>query len=289
LSEVETDGLGEAEGAAPGPTLGPTPKVRAPALAFVIGAIVALCGGGVVVAVVLSDTLLTSRARAALVERGVVCDERFALDANWSLSEVTLAPTRCQLTEVDFASAIELPEGATAHLSGLSATDLSVPSARVFLIDAPHADVDLGGLGPLGSLGLGALSDVGSHVAATARAASELAAREPIPTGVGRLELVHRDRVVVTFETLEIGGGQPTTLRAARVSLAEMTGPMGMALGGSIDALIGTATASTCHLEGDLNIGARLPVLGAIGTAVHVILDGSALDTDAPTFSVTGS
>jgi hypothetical protein len=281
----ETD---EAEVAAPSAATS-SPRARAPALAFVIGALVALCGGGLIVALVLSDTIITSRARDALVARGVVCDDRFALDVDWSLSEVTIAPTRCQLTELDFASAIELPEGATAHLSALSATDLSVPSARAFLIDAPSADVDLGGLGPLGSLGLGGLADVGSHVAATARAASELAAHEPIPTGVGRLELVHRDVVVVTFETLEIGGAQPTTLRAARVSLATMTGPMGMALEGSIETLTGSATPSTCHLEGDLSVGARLPVLGAFGTGVHVILEGAALDTDAPTFSVTGS
>lgn len=283
MSEPETD-----EAVAPAGARS-TPKARAPALAFVVGALVALCGGGLVVAVVLSDTILTSRARDALVERGVVCDERFALDADWSLSEVTVAPTRCQLTGLDFASAIELPEGATAHLSGLSATDLTVPAARVFLIDAPSADVDLAGLGPLGALGLGSLADVGSHVAATARAASELAAHQPIPTGVGRLELVHRDAVVVTFERLEIGGATPTTLRAARVELAEMRGPMGMALGGSIETLTGTATASTCHLEGDLSVGARLPVIGAVGTEVHLLLEGAALDTDAPTYSVSGS
>ncbi len=266
----------------------PAPKARVPVLAFVIGALVALCGGGVVVALVLSDTILTARARTALEERGVVCDERFALDADWTLSEVTLAPTRCELTDVDFARAIEIPQGGTARLSGLSASDLSVPLVRVFLSDAPSAEVDLGGLGPLASLGLGGIADVGSHVATSARAVSELAAREPIPTHVLVLELVHDDEVAVTFESLEIDGGQPVTVRAAHVTLPEMSGPLGMALGGSIDTLTGTATPSTCHLEGDVSVGARLPVIGAIGTGVHVILEGAALDTDAPTFSVTG-
>jgi hypothetical protein len=263
------------------------PKARTPVLAFVLGTTVALCGGGLLVAVALSDTLVTSRAREALVERGVVCDERFAVDVNWSFSEATLAPTRCTLVRVSFADAVELPEGATASLSGLSPSELRIPAARVFLVDASSAPIDLGPMGALGTLGLGSIAGVGSRVASTGQATAEIAAHQPVPTTITRLELVHRGEVEVAITELAIGGGVPTTFRAARAELSELSGPMGIAATASLSDLTGTATASTCHLEGELTIGARMPIVGMLSHETHVVLEGAALDGPDPTFSVS--
>jgi hypothetical protein len=252
------------------------------ALPFVIGALVALCGGGLLLALVAIDPIATSRARDALVERGVVCDERFAVDVSFDLSTATLAPTRCQLVRLTYARAVELPEGGAVTLSGLSPTEVHVSSMRVFLVSEGGASVPLG---PMGALG--AIAGVDGRVGATARAASELAAHRPVPTTIDRVELVRDDRTEVTLETVTIGGGDPLTIEIRRAELAELSGPMGIAASGELRALTGTATPSTCHLEADLLLSARLPVLGALTHQTHLVLDGTGLDGEHPDFSVS--
>lgn len=255
-------------------------SARSPILGFVLGTFVALCGGGLLVAVVLSDTLVTSRAREALVERGVVCDERFAVDVNWSFSEATLAPTRCTLVRVTFADAVELPEGATASLSGLSPSELRIPLARVYLVESGSVP-DLGALTSLGAVGILNVVEVPSRVASTARATAEIAAHRPVPTTIGRLELMREGAIEVAVAGLAIGGGAPTSFRASAVELPGIEGSMIVA---NLAELDGHATASTCHLEGDLTLGARVPILGMISHDTHVVLEGAALDTPQPTF-----
>lgn len=255
---------------------------RTPILAFVIGALVAACGGGLLIAILLSDTLITARAREALVERGVVCDERFAVDVDWSFSEATLAPTRCSLVRVTFADAVELPEGASATLAGFAPTELRIPTARILLVDAPPPTADLGPMGVLGQL-----TGVGPRVSATGRATSEIAAHQPVPTTITRLELVRDGEVEVAVSDLAIGGDEPTTFHASRAELSAIEGPLGLSVNAAITELEGTATASTCHIEGDLAVGARVPILGALSHGAHVVLEGTGLDGPSPRYSVS--
>lgn len=259
------------------------PEARRIALPFLLGTAVALCGGGIVVALVAIDPVVTSRARDALVERGVVCDERFSVDVAWGLDHATVAPTRCQLVEVDYAESVELPEGAEVTLSGLSATELHATTVRVYLGEA--ASLGSVSLGPLGVLG--AMTGVDTRVAATARAASELASHEPPATTVDRVELVRGDAVEVTLETLHLTPGEPLTVTVERAALGELSGPMGTSATGELRDVSGTATASTCHLEGDLAVSARVPILGTIAHETHLVVDGSALDGPSPTLSVS--
>lgn len=251
------------------------------ALPFVVGAVVALVGGGLLLGLVVIDPIATARARDALVERGVVCDERFAVDVSFDLSSATVAPTRCQLVRLSYAEAVELPEGASVTLAGFAPTEVRATTMRVHLVSAATTSAPLG---PLGALG--AIAGVEGRVGATARAASELAAHRPVPTTIDRVELVRDDRVEVTLETLAISGEGPLQVRVARAELAELSGPLGIAASGELRAITGTATPSTCHLEGDLVVSARLPIVGTMTHEAHLVLDGTGLDGEHPELSV---
>lgn len=251
--------------------------------AFVVGAAVALCGGGLLAIAALKDTFVTARAREALVERGVVCDERFALEVSWGFSEVAVAPTRCQLVRETYAESIELPEGATATLSGLEATSLRAPSLRVYLAERTAGPpVDLGPLGMLGAIG-----EIGSRVGAVARAGAELAAHRPVPTSIDRVELVDGETVALTLESASIDAGEPMPIHVARARLGEIAGPLGTTASAELTAIEGTATPSTCHVEADLSVSARVPIVGAVEHATHVVLEGTALDTERPQISAS--
>lgn len=252
------------------------------ALPFVVGIVLALCGGGGLLAIVAVDPIVTSQARAALAERGVVCDERFAVDVGIGLSSASIAPTSCRLERSRHAHTIELPEGATVTLSGLAPSDVRAAVVRVELGAEAPAAVDLGPMGPLGTL-----ASLGERVGATARAAAELAAHRPPPTTVERLELRRDGEEQVVLEQVVLGGGEPMELHVAGAELAALSGPLGITARGELRNVTGTATSSTSHLEGDLVLSARLPVVGELRHATHLVLDGAALDGEHPELSVS--
>src|SRR5262245_4159188 len=62
-----------------------------------------------------SDAVATSVIRDRLVEQGITCDERFAVDVGWTLDSASLAPTRCTITSREI-EAIELLDPAVIEL-----------------------------------------------------------------------------------------------------------------------------------------------------------------------------
>lgn len=251
------------------------------ALPFLLGSLFALCGGGGAALLAL-DPIATSRARAELAARGIECDDRFAVDVSLDLAAAQLAPTRCRLMRARHAVALDLPEGARVTLFGLRPTEVSAPLVRLELAAATGPDVALGPMGPLG-----VLSDLGARVGETARAAAELAEHRPPASRVERLELVRGGTPEVTLEGLVLEGGEPLVLRVERAELAAMSGPMGISARGELLRIAGEATPSTCHLEGDLALTARLPIVGELSHGTHLVLDGAGLDGDAPDIAVT--
>jgi hypothetical protein len=251
------------------------------ALPFVLGSLFALCGGGGA-ALLAIDPIATSRARAELAARGIECDDRLSVDVSFDLAAAQLAPTRCRLLRSRHAEAIDLPEGAQVTLSGLRPTAVSAPLVRLELGASTGPDVALGPMGPLGTL-----ADLGGRVGETARAAAELAAHRPPSTRVDRLELVRGGISEVTLEAVVLESGEPLALRVERAEIAAMSGPMGISARGELLRIAGEATASTCHLEGDLTLSASLPIVGELSHTTHLALDGSALDGDAPQIAVT--
>lgn len=251
------------------------------ALPFVLGAIVALCGGGAA-ALLAIDPIATARTRAELEARGIECDERLAVDVSLDLAGARVAPTRCRLLRSQHADAIDLPEGAAVLLSGLRPAELSAPLVRLELGAGASPDVTLGPMGPLGTL-----AGLGARVGETARAAAELARHHPPTTRIARLELLRGGTTDVTLEALVLEGGEPLALRVERAELAELSGPMGISARGELRQIEGEATSSTCHLEGDLTLSARLPIVGELSHTTHLVLDGAGLDEAAPEIGIT--
>jgi hypothetical protein len=256
--------------------------VRQKLVPFVLGTLAALCGGGLLIGIASVDWIATSRARDVLVERGVLCDDRFAVDVSFMFDRATVAPTRCELVRVSFADAVELPDGATVTLVNLGPTTVHATVVRTFLSsdEAPAAR-----LGPMGALGV--IEGVESRLYAIGRAAAEIASHRPIALALDRVELVRGTSAVVTLESVATTGGAPLRITIARAELAELTLPLGLAASGELRNIAGDATPSTAMLEGDLALGGRLPLLGSLGYDVHLVLSASALDTDHPHLELT--
>lgn len=258
----------------------PAPDTRPRRALIALGAVgvvlCVLCGGGLLLA---RGWLARRAARAALESRGIVCDDDFALSVEGGGTAATIAPCTCTMEEGPVAS-FQLVDPVTVTLDGETPTHVHAGHVRVSMRGAGPA-VDAGALGPLASM-LGVPARIGSLVDAAARAS---AAGVPA-TDVDEIEVRHDEATTATISGLALDGRVPLGLRTESITLPDLRGPLGASATVGVDGLHGTATAGDVHLEGELSLSGTAPLLGTVTRTGHVLVEGTGLDGDAPTYRI---
>ena len=258
----------------------PAPDTRRPRVLMALGAVgvvlCLLCGGGLLLA---RGWLARRAARAALELRGIECDDAFALEVDGGGETATVAPCTCTMEEGPVAS-FELLDPATVTLEGETPTHVHAGRVRVSMRSTGPA-VDAGALGPLASM-LGVPARIGSLVDAAARASE---AGVPA-TDVDEIEVRHDDATTATVTGLALDWRAPLGIRTESIALPDLRGPLGASATVGVEGLHGTATPSEVHMEGELSLSGTAPLLGTVTRAGHVVVEGTGLGGDAPTYRV---
>lgn len=254
---------------------GPRPRHAMMALGAVGVLLCLLCGGGLLLA---RGWIARRAARAALEARGIVCDDDFALSIE-SSERARIEPCTCTMEDGPVAS-FELVDAVTVTLDGETPTHVSAGHVRVTMRDGGPA-VDAGALGPLASM-LGVPARIGSLVDAAARAS----AADVPAADVAEIEVRHDDATTATVTGLVLDGRAPLGIRTESVTLPDLRGPLGASATVGVEGLHGTASPSEVHMEGELSLSGTAPMLGTVTRTGHVVVEGTGLGGDAPSYRV---
>lgn len=238
--------------------------------------LVCLCGGGLYLA---RGLFVGYGARSALAARGIVCDDDFAVSVDASVTHADVSPCTCTMEEGPVAS-FTLVEPVAVELEGEIVTQVRAGQVRVSMRGEGPA-VDAGSLGPLAAM-LGVPARIGSLIGA----ASELAVMHAPATEIASLDVEQGGRTTVHVESLALDGASPLGITATEVSLPALSGPLGASATAEITGLSGTASASSVRLSGELALTGSAPIVGSVTRGGHVVVSGSALDTDAPSYRI---
>lgn len=269
--EVDAGGEG-ARVARPPAGRGGGGRVAAGCALAVVG-VACLLGAGVALA---KDAIATSVARDRLRERGVECDERFAASIAWSLDEVVIAPAYCTLGEGPVES-VELIDPVRVALEGGEPAHVDGGAVRAILRGEPPA-VRAGGF----HAALAAI-EVPERVGMIASGLARLAGSELPATELASLEIArHGTGAIATLAGVHADGASPLGVRVDRVSMPALAGPLGASATAALRAVEARATSRRVEMEGDLEVDAALPILGALRQSTHLVLIGEGLDGAEP-------
>lgn len=159
------------------------------------------------------SAIATSLARGALTDRGVVCDERFALSLSAFATRATIAPTRCT-REIGLVSAVDLGEAVTVELQGTSPERVTVPDLTLHLNEE-------GLIGAAQVHGrdvrrLGMEEQVGGLILGL----SELSTQRLPPASLGRVAIRRGDAGFAVLRDVTLDGASPLGVTLERVVFA---------------------------------------------------------------------
>ncbi|MFN7702338.1 MAG: hypothetical protein ACK6CU_01095 [Deltaproteobacteria bacterium] len=208
----------------------------------------------------LRSALVTALAQRALAGRGVVCED-LAIEANALLSELEVAPARCDAASGPVAG-VAWDAPLRISLEGVSVSALEAPSLSV--VRRPSDDE------PEVRGALGSWAQAPARVGAVVRFVSRLSEMESPALRVGRV-------VVTCLEAgprpeLELSelvaparsAGTPATLSIAELSLASAAGPLGVSATPRLRRVVVEADTTRGTLEGTVDATVEIPVLGAL-------------------------
>ncbi|AKF02907.1 hypothetical protein [Sandaracinus amylolyticus] len=246
---------------------------------FALFAVVSACVGGIGL-VVGRHAIATAIARGQLAERGVECDERFAVELAISLDALVVAPTRCTLAS-GVVTSVEVVEPVTVGIASGAPTRVEGGVARIDL----RGDV---GAGMRGS-GWGAMLDalaIPERIGTMIAGFGQLAAAGAPPITMRSVEITRAGTPMITMSDLRTDGAQPLAVTVSRAELPVIAGPMGVRAQVALDAVRSSATRASATMDATLDVDASLPLVGTVDEqrAVSVMVEG--LDTDVPRWSL---
>lgn len=238
-----------------------------------------LCGGAAIAG---RHAIATSVARDRLLERGIECDERFAVTIAWGLDEATVGPTYCTVASGAIAS-FELVDPVRVALEDQQPTRLDGGAVRVTVRQPPPPpDPEAGEWGPF----LDALA-IPDRVGLLVGGIAQLAASAPPPVELASIEVVRDGAPVGALAGVHVDGAAPLGVRVDRIALPALSGPLGARASATILALESTATASRVDLAGDLEVDAALAFLGSGQHRMRLRIIGDDLETASPRYRVS--
>ncbi|UJR84694.1 hypothetical protein [Sandaracinus amylolyticus] len=246
---------------------------------FALFAVALACVGGMGL-VLGRHAIATMIARGQLSQRGVECDDRFAVEIAMSLDQLVVAPTRCTIAS-GVVTAVEVVEPVTVGIANGAPTRVEGGVARIDL----RGDV---GAGLRGS-GWGAMLDalsIPERIGTMVAGFGQLAAAGAPPITMRTVEIMRAGAPMITMSELRTDGAQPLGVTVTRAELPVIAGPMGVRAQVALDGVRSSATRSSATMDATLDVDASLPLLGAVDEqrAVSVMVEG--LDTDVPRWSL---
>ena len=248
----------------------------------VIGCL-ALAGIGLTCAIGMGITLgrhaiVTAIARDQLRQRGVECEDGFALEFSLMLDEAVLAPTTCTLATGDVES-IELVDAVTVGLAGGEPTRVEGGTARISLRN----------VGSFRATGWGAILDalsIPERLGTMVAGFGQLARAGAPPISMGTIEIQRAGQPMLTLATLRADGASPLGVTVERAELPVIEGPIGARARVQLTGVRSSATAQSVTMDAQLDVDASMPMIGSLDQQrpVHVVVEG--LDTALPRWTV---
>lgn len=222
--------------------------------------------------------IVTSVARGELRERGVECDERFALEVSLMLDEAVLAPTTCTLASGDVES-VEVVDPVTVGIAGGRPTRVEGGSARVALRST----------GSFRATGWGAILDalsIPERIGTMVAGFGQLARAGAPPISMRSIEIQRGGQPMLTLTTLAADGASPLGVTVERAELPLIEGPIGARARVQLTGVRSSATPQSVTMDAQLDVDASMPMIGSLDQQrpVHVVVEG--LDTDVPRWTV---
>lgn len=207
------------------------------------------------------SALVTAVVASSLEGRGVRC-EALSIEASGLLSELEIAPTRCDVAEGPIAR-IAWDGPMRARLEGGSLSELEAPTLS--LVRRPSAEEpDAAASGALG-VWMQAPARVGGMV----RFASRLSEIDSPALRVAHVTVTREDASRPELELTGLAAparaaGTPATITIDELTLATSQGPLGLSATPRLRAVAVEADATHGSLEGAVDATVDLPMLGAL-------------------------
>lgn len=235
----------------------------------------ALVGLASVGAWMLRNVVLTEVLDDELRARGVTCDA-LSIQSSALLGEITVAPTSCALS-AQAVSRIRWSEPLTLTRTGMQITRVSTPHVEVMRV------------APLGSLP--SLLEGPEQVGALLLVASQLSRSPATPAvEVGQLEVRAEGGTLAELTLTELRVAErvegPLSAQVQSITFPAVAGPMGTSIQPSLAEVTLHAEPTTGQLAGELDAGARLPILGTLAMRRHIEVIGTELDQPSPRWSL---
>lgn len=246
-------------------------------------AIAALFGLALLGTWLLRNVMLTEVLDGELRARGVTCDA-LEISSSSLMGEITLAPTSCALAEPTITR-IRWREPLTLTRTGMQITRVATTHLEVTRAARP-TDARAEAWGGVGSVLQGP-----EQVGAVLIFAAQMSRTEATPAfEVGQLA-VHVEGAPAPEMTLtnvrvaERNQG-PVEAEVQSITLAAIAGPLGTSIQPSVSGVTLHADGATGQLAGELDAGARLPILGTVAMRRRIQIVGAELDQPVPHWSM---
>lgn len=246
-------------------------------------AIAALAGLALLGTWLLRNVMLTEVLDGELRARGVTCDA-LSISSTSLMGEITLAPTSCAIAEPTI-SRIRWREPLTLTRTGMQITRAQTAHLEVTRTARP-TDARTAALGSLGSALQGP-----EQVGAVLIFAAQMSRTEATPAfEVGELavQVEGAPAPEMTLTNLRVAERMdgPVEAEVQSITLAAIAGPLGTSIQPSVSGVTLHAEPSTGQLAGELDAGARLPILGTVAMRRRMEIVGAELDQPVPRWSM---
>ena len=231
----------------------------------------------------LRNVMLTQVLDEELRARGVTCDA-LLISSTSLMGEITLAPTSCALAEPTI-SRIRWREPLSLTLSGMQITRVATTHLEVTRTARP-TDARAQAWGSVGSVLHGP-----EQVGAVLIFASQMSRVDATPAfEVGQLavqvEGAQAPEMTLTNVRVAQRNQGPVEAQVQTITLAAIAGPLGTSMQPSVSDVTLHAEPTTGQLAGELDAGARLPLLGAVAMRRRIQIVGAELDQPIPHWSM---
>ena len=229
----------------------------------------------------LRNVVLAQVLDGELRARGVSCDA-LSVSSTALMGEIILAPTSCALDEPSI-SRVAWRDPLTLTRSGMQITRVVTTHIEVTRAGRPSDAVARGSLASVmqGPEQVGAVLLFASQMSRVASTpAFEVGQLEVLVEGAQTPELTLTNLLVA-----ERNEG-PVEAHVRSITLAAIAGPMGTSIQPSVSEVTLHAEPTTGLLAGELDAGARLPMLGTVAMRRHIEIVGSELDQATPRWSM---
>jgi hypothetical protein len=253
------------ESSAPEPETSPTPATPArskgrPWRALALGLLLASfpLGLGLWLA---RSVIVTALVASSLDGRGVRC-EALSIDASGTLSELEIAPTRCEVAHGPIAR-VAWDGPMRTRLEGASLSELEAPTLS--LVRRPSAEEP----DAAASGALGVWVQAPARVSGVVHFASRLSEIDSPALRIAHVVVTREDAARPELELVGLvaparEAGAATTISIEELSLATSQGPFGVSATPRLRAVEVEANATHGSLEGAVDATVDLPVLGAL-------------------------